>query len=973
MKFRIFSILVLYLFFPIFIKSSISTKVPSFVFSENEDSKIETPEEFQNVKFLTNINVQDGDEKATRYLAAVGTVDFVANAFAAADYFYLGASSATPGTSALVRIKLNLGSSPDLNSLEFLPLAAITAYLNGIKENKKAVKKNNPIYNKRVDKLTLQVRNPILTLSDATTVDGGFGGNPIGAGKCVCLIDDLADGSSVKTNIIEINDSDATLKTTAGVIGLAASLDKIIAAVKSNANNFVDGNAGFAVLIQEESKLKPINAQTGDKAGNLAFKFDLTQGVLFAITQNAKNTVDLGDMYWDSTLKRLFIGLKSVERDNNTLDGGGISILVGRFDDAGALKIEPVVILSQNIFDPGLDDATKIFAFYKAAGAAADAHCDTFKLKTMVTSTNKNYLIVNSDSSLDATDKKNRVYALPILGTKLSDGTTVTPVENVGKVVKKNNYDAVVASNADMTLSTDAAAIVGGGDLPIPDDGIVSDIYIVNDTVFVALQGTRNIAVNESGIFKSTAIFSSNGKIRIWSPWQRVMGNIDKVYGFGFDISGANYWYLTDDGANINTAKVTQWGKGKALSGLMGNGLTEILRDEFIQVNAGVHQMFNFDEYTPSIARTAAADRMSFMAALGYKKIALIQSGAADGNNAFTPTNLFEKTGGGQNTFILSGQALSDIGPICCADVSRIQEENKGWIFVGGYNGLAVLRQADGNGWDGRVNQAVVDLATVAGWTFKEIGDFSNIRKIFISGGFCNVMTLDKIYRFVMAANKFDDPVSAVLAEDDITPPPGYLLDMIVFHRDAGGAGDTRLLVATTHGLFYSNIIIDAPGNKTPVWTRVNLNSGTALSKPVSHLSFVDVQKGGYTTNGNLYVLATDFSLNMATVYRFNVQNGLITAIKENSGTDYFYSIGELRSNFVTDGALGFSMLSKHFDKTQFLRSIRMISDQSSIRTAESNINLDLESSAHNIGLMALNTASGGWVIPGDWGIRVSE
>ncbi|KKP24502.1 MAG: hypothetical protein SZ59_C0002G0348 [candidate division TM6 bacterium GW2011_GWF2_28_16] len=976
------------LLFFYYLNSSISTEVVNFVLTQDKEAKIEIPKEFEHVKFLANLEIQEADKTITRYLAGLGTASFAANAFYAANYFYLGASSPNPGTSAIVNIRLNAGTTPDLNTLEFVPLAPQTAYLNGIKENDKYVKKDNPVYDKRIDKLTLQSNKPVVTLLDQTNIEGWVSGNPVLAGECVCLIDNQADGSSVKTNIIKINDSNNA--ATNSVVGLAATSDKIIAAVKSNAGSFGDDNAGFAVLIQEDSKLKPINAQTGDNAGNLAVKLAVGADLLFAIDQAAASAgvdaAELGDMYWDSSLQRLFIGLKNAKKDNGLVAGGIVSILVGRFNDNGSLAIEPAISLTSALFT--LDSVNHILGFY----SNNDLRADVYKLKTMTTSTNKNYLIVNS--SVGLAQEKNKIYALPILGIKLSDGTTVTPVANVGKVASKNNHDAVVAANADMTLAGDAAALVGGGALPTsPDDAAVkvTDIYVVNDTVFVSLSGDRTLDIHgnvmESGIFKSTAILNANGEIRAWSPWQRVMGNTDKVYGFGFDVTGANYWYFTGaDAANANTAKITQWGKGVAQAGTMGNGLTTILKDEFTQANAGVHQIFNFDEYTPSIARTGAADRMSFMACLGYKKIALVQTGAnvnAGGINAFTPTNLFEE---GVNTFILNDQALNDLGPICCADVSRVNAvADSGWLFVGGYNGIAVLRKGGdvvgvrGKGWDGRVDQAAVNLATVAGWSFKEIGNFSNVRKLLADspdgGLWFYVMTMNNLYRFEMDSEKFkDSAVVADLLARTITPPPGYLLDMLIFRRENQ---DTRLLVATTQGLFYSNAINDANVDKigvnAPVWTRVNLNSGTAFSKPVAHLSFIDVQKGGYTTNGNLYALAADLALNMATVYRFDVNAGVITATKENSGTDYFYSFGELRSNFTTDGALGFSMLSKHFDKVQFLRSIRMSYIQSYIRSTETNLNLNVESNAYNIGVMTLNTASGGWVIPGDWGIRVSE
>ncbi|MFH1461381.1 MAG: hypothetical protein ABIF12_00320 [bacterium] len=929
-------------------------------------------QEFRSISETQRIEKDLQDEDVKYIYINKPLLNYAATAFYGADYFYLGATDVNAQDYSLMRAKINQGATVSQNTVEFVALSPQQVYLNGIKENENLVKRDNPIYNKRILDLTLQGRNPILTLQDATDVNGVN----FGIQKVVCLVDFPNDGSSVKTNEIEIND--ANNNPTDGVVGLAASTDKIFAAVKSQAGSFGDGDGGFAVLISKDSKLKPIDAVAGNENANLAVKLDLTADILFAMTQDASNGVDFGDMYWDANLQRLFIGLIDAGRSNAVNNGGAVSVLVGRLD-GNQLIIESVINLNQALFS--LNQKTDIVGFY--FNAIGNILSSAYKLRTMKTSTNKNYLIVNGATGLVATDDwKNRVYALPVVGALQSDGTN-TLVANIGKVADKNNinHDVVVANNAGMTLRDDIAAKVGAGALPIPNNIGAEDMFVVNDSVFVSVAQDRFDATHEAGIFRSTALFDQNGNIRAWTPWQRVAGTIDKVYGSGFDMNSGNFWYFTESAGVKNTVKVTQWGKSLSYTGLMGNGLVDLLADEFIQNNAGVHQVFNFDEKTPSIARTGVADEVSFMAGLGYKKIALVQTGAATAGPIFTPTQAqYVKD---TNVFVIQDEALSDLGPICCTDISRGLGAANGWLFVGGYNGVAVWRESGnagtaGNGWDGQVGSGAVDfsvlIAAPNNFSFKEIGDFSQVRKLVAKAGFLYIMSLDSINRFTMVANKFDDAVTAPLNVKTITPPPGYLLDMIVFYR---AGGDTRLLVATTQGLFYSNAINDVDADKTgvnaPIWTQVALTSGTGLSSPVTHLSFLDVQKGGYSTNGNLYALAADLSLNLATVYRFDVQNGIINPIKENSGTDYFYSVGELRTNFLTDGALGYTTLSKHFGTTDFLRKIWMIDSQSSIRRLESAINLDLESSAYNVGVMVQNTASGAWVVPGDWGIRVNE
>jgi len=419
----------------------------------------------------------------------------------------------------------------------------------------------------------------------------------------------------------------------------------------------------------------------------------------------------------------------------------------------------------------------------------------------------------------------------------------------------------------------------------------------------------------------------------------------------------------------------------------MGNGLVELLSKEFTQSNGGVHRVFNFDENTFGLRRNDGKSicRSSLMVATGLNKIAVVKTGFYkhdNGNGAFTPTDVkFTKEEINQNVFVFEGDDLQNFGPVCCAELSRIADKNNGWLFVGGWGGLAVLRNSEnGNGWDGREDGEDVDFAK---FTFKKLNkkdksSFSQVRKLVadncMDNQFLYIMTSDKIYRFIMGAKKFAIVPTEQLEEDEILPPPGVLLDMIIYYSVNE---DARLLVATTDGLFYSDKIDNSLADKVPTWTKVTVAPDVPLAGPVVHLHFIDKQKGGYTTDGNLYALVADLSLSLATIYRFDVGvtggDPYINPIQEVGGAYYFYSIGELRNNFVTDGALGYMMLPKHFDKTEFLRKFKMISSQSSIRYDEKSIDLDLDSDSYNVGIMVQNTASGAWVVPGDWGIRVNE
>ncbi len=998
LKFGFILVFISFLFcFQVF--SALERRLLSAFFIPEQDISIDLLSEEDNLskgEKLFREKILKGEMRA---ISVDDNIQFDKTVFGGANYFYLGAGQniAPSGMSALVSVYLQPGITAAQNSLEFVPLASQKIVLNEQSLGGDYIEIDSPIYNSRITNLTLMGNYPVVTITNPNIVH-----NPdsyLGPNKNVYLINDLQTGRFVKTNEVEINDSDGNL--TNGAVGFASNGGSIFVAVrpKTGDGNFGEANSGFAVLVQDEKKLKPINATTGDRTGNQAFNLNLNVDRLLAI-QNPVLVGDrngFGDMYWDSNLQRLFIGLVDVRRADQTDAGGVVSFLVARVSQNGALIIEPAVGLQEEFFDD--DETYHVVGFYNTLMNNDDVRASIRKVRTLHTSTGKSYIILESEiAEPPAVAPRIKIHALPIVSLVRNDGTAID-AQNVGKIAQRDIATNVVdfenvINGANQLLQVDNAvnvndflkATVGAGELPTTN---LQGLFVVGDSVFACVSGNRTDPdTQETGIFRSTAIFSNNGQIRAWTPWQRVMGNIDKVFGAGLDTTLGDYWYLTGD--NQNVVKVTQWGKSVASAGLMGNGLVDLLSEEFTQENAGVHQVFNFDEKTPSIARNNPANELSFMVATGFGKVALIETGAG---SPFTPTQNKFQTTAPQNVFVKEEDVLSEIGPICCADVSRVQAANKGWLFVGGDGGIAVLRDAQGYGWDGRRGEAAINLQNISAFTFKKLikndnNSFSQVRKIICQGDtqYLYIMIVNKLYRVLMDPDKFKDANPDDLDEKEISTPHGNLLDMMIFYRVGN---NIRLLVATTKGLFCSNDIDDHDINQNTNWTAVQVPGslpGTfvPITDPVVHLSFISNEKGGFTTNGNLYVLAADFVLNLAKIYRFDIWNvnlyidpanppDYIRHIPETAGTNYFYSVGELRTNFVTDGAFGYHLLSKHFGQTNFVRKINFRLDQTYMRKFENDIDLDVPGNAYNVGIMFQNSASGAWVVPGDWGIRVNE
>ena len=891
-------------------------------------------------------------------------VTFDKNAFASENFYFLGANNTDKNeySLSLATLYTDTTVTPNETKCKFSGIAPETTYVN--QASATGEKQVNPIYNADVKHLTLMGAFPIVVLG--TRNPNYTHADTAGVNQTICFLDDRIAGSIINVNEVKLTDSGGDTNYTSSIAGLAASTNRIFAAVAPSESSgiFGDTGSGIAVVKHSDNKLIPIDATTGE-SGNKAQALPSQTN----ITTNNHITI-----HWDSTLSRLFVGLY-LQRDSG--NASFCSLLVGRISN-DILTLEKIV----NPDNVPEDVLTPIIA---GKNRDSDTYNIIHHIKTMHTSTGKSYVIINSElSSSDPSSVKNKVYALPIAHKTYNDDTTPSDA-NIGKITKKadSTQKEIVTQGSEMTINTNATAHVGGGDEESDVNETPSSIenmFVVGDSLFICCAGTNG---NQKGIFYSTAIFDENGLIRTWTPWQRTMGVTDKVHGGILNYTSGNYWYLTKTTNEWDTVKVTQWAKHT------NDPLVELrstLGTEFTQANGGVHQIFDFDEQTTGFT----SNEFSMMVATGYKKVTLIQTG--EDSTGFIPV-LNSEIVDSDHLKTYATTDIQELGSICCAEVSRSNLADKGWLFVGGYNGVAVLRKSDGKGWNASTGLSALTTLD-SNYSFKKIGNFSNVIKLICNGTYLYILTPNYLYRIEMAKEKFDDSETTALNEsDNIIASTTYLslntnasfLDFII----SGKLG----LIATTEGLYRTKNTSnsgDISGSLTQArnWTEVKttIDSTEYSLGTVTHLCPISLTKGSFSTGGNLYVLAGNISKDLSTIFRFNVTNASTTidndtvkpiaeikAASTDSDRAHFYAIGKFRSAFVTDGSLGFHSLPKHFGQTDYLRKINMLSNSNSIRINDTIINLDYESSAYNIGMPVKNTASGIWVIPGDWSIRANE
>lgn len=812
-----------------------------------------------------------------------------------------------------------------------------------------------------------------------------------------------------------------------GVAGLAASTDKIFAAVHKLANGWGDlANAtknlrGIALLVRSADG-KTLEQRGVDKtsaAGAKSFIIDVTAKDEASVVVGDANKIvafyktgatskiavaEVGQdvtMYWDSTLERLYVGLTDVHRDDPSKEGGACALYVGR-DDGTTFTLAPVYSgLKSGTLTANKD--TYIGAFYgdgKVDGGQADVRLSVRNINALHTSTGKHYLLVNHVVTKGVSvaggvlvpNVVDGVYALPII---TGDTTTVANNGTASGVAAgiANGVVPVLATMPEITQqllivggltsayqefpgATAAAAAIGMTYSSPFDCAYVSDMFTVGDAVYIGMSGYKN---QDMGMYKSAALFDVNGFIMGWTPWERVMGNISRVFGGRLDNTSGSYGFLTnEDGGtatssepdkfywNANTIGATKWQPG-----LIGAKLAEL----FPQASGGVNQVYAFDEYTPGFK----PGKFSMIVALGYDSVAVIITGEWK-YGKLVPTLEFTK---GTTVFTFTSAeypVLKEIAPLYLAEVSRSRAGATGWLFVGGGNGVAVLSDTDGNGWDAKIGltgdnvRAALGGVTPPTMTFKKLNltgaDLTDVRKIVCTSSFLDIITRTGYFSTRLFADNFKGEAVArtvgtttvtvdTVGWNEVTCPKittGFAYTDMIF------LDGTTFLVGTTKGLFCGKF-----GATNEVTDMVEVGS----LGPVLYLNYLPTVKGGVKQlSGNLYVLAANFLLNTGKVYRFTVDGtqplvaDMVKSIKDDASP--FIDLGAFRNKFVTDGSLGYELYSKDVDH-DVLASLYTIAKASTNSSIVSYLGLDLTTN-YKVDLACRNPVTGALMLPGDWG-----
>lgn len=921
--------------------------------------------------------IPGNSKKNGSFTFSVGPHAFMFNQDLKALVFYVAANEAKEKNKFAIARALATEETPQ-EKIKFEPMAPKRASINGND-------RPNPLFGAKISHLALLGALPVVVKDGATNV----------------ILFRTLKGNDL---LVSPTLRDANNKNTGGIIGLQTIGNNIIiAAIKNNKGNvFGSPDSGIALIQyskhevskqggdkkQQKIELRVLNADPDDTTTKVNKAAPLTNGSsVLKINNDVTILSNIIDIRYSKALNRFYITLQV--KANTAAGSGARALVVGRVQQ-GKIILEPIVP------DSALTGDNQI-----VGTAMPDAIVSLYNVRTMNTSTHLDYLIVVGGNGT-ADTVANRVFALPLvnkmkiakkLGAENTHGTLAAVNQdpknffNEGSFFNGRAFTQAATQPSELFTMNDEAALAGAGPLPLAAGEQITDLFVAGDSVFATI-GAPFDGVTEPGLYYSQALFDNKGRIKSWTPWVRTAGTQDQIFGALLNPFDGNFWFMTGKNpTNVTTIKRTTWGLGSSHGlGMESTGLIAYLASKFKQEQGGLHGVFDLPR------TTAGLNNFSLMLTTGLGKIAFIESGRIEGgffratsgdfvtNNVKTFDGSFPQASPSTKVALVAGGALRDIGPIITAIVATKNATDRHWFVVGGTGGVAILADAQGMGWQGSMS-SLADLPT--GLSFKQLGNYSFVRKLISDGTFLYVLTDKTLDRIELSAPhiKSGNIQRVMLAAQGLLPGTtdnGSFADVLISGKFA--------LLATSQGLFRvgnGGDITTATSVQAVDWQYVETPESAGPVLKLYPLS-TTANEQDVALNGQVYALNAYIGMLQATLNRYDLvlpssisttTMQLVPDLYVKGIISSFIDFSNFRNSCTMQGSRLFSTNSLDIQSKLFAQLLPSGIKSGAFHAIHGSIQLPLMLSSPGtiIGSVLRRSASGGLLIWGDFGLRVNE
>lgn len=656
------------------------------------------------------------------------------------------------------------------------------------------------------------------------------------------------------------------------IVGLDANRCFIFAAVTPTAGAFgTAADSGVAVVAIDQCTLT-LN-QTAAVPGDMGIKAQQLDNNSTQLKIGATATVAIqnnaAQLLWDDQLERLYAGVSLQVTGAALGTDGGLSTLVGT---VGECPEKGTLVFSKIAPDTAFTAGNVTSIVGVIPNIAFPASLTVNRLGMMHCSTGPSYLIVNGGNGTAG----NQIFALPLVDKcDAQDPEQGLEADKTIYDVTTHRFRVPATTTAGLAQSTDLAAMVGNGPIPILPTQTISYMQVIGDAVYISLKIPQDVN-NETGILYSQALFDNEGKIKSWTPWTK---RVWPICGFPNSPSNAQVSFfavdavtgkvIAVDGTPQKTVRITEWDDGKNCDPCATNcSLAAMINRSLCQ---GSYSVLDLDQSTTGIDASIPF-RYALFGGTDKVDFALTSSSRAP----TAPYNINQTYGIPSPQKVTVDYCCPDFfletelsGCVTSLEYSRRTGMNANYFFAGTDNGLYVFAHADGTGF--LVTElGLLSAAPFTTGTWHKIAAFSGaITDIKTSGNTLYVMT------FATSCDvPFHSEVKRIDFTNDLTTmfAPGNITTIAT-------SGTTSTSAALQSTLLFTQMeIIQTADNGTQEQLVLTTNNGIFQSKRTGGVqAAVSEADANWTLllNNTLFygIGAVDNASILSTVWPFSAQD----------------------------------------------------------------------------------------------------
>lgn len=551
----------------------------------------------------------------------------------------------------------------------------------------------------------------------------------------------------------------------------------------------------------------------------LATQIKLTGGSVLqtAVGECSAGADNLSGFHWDDDLKALYFGVTINAKDTGAHDH--CFLVMAKFGEDNPTPGTGVTFAP--FLPQGNNDNVLCLQRINAGGVSIK------NVKTLTTAAGKKYLVVqlsyNGETTVLNTPNSRSIYCFPIAddsGVAFADrgkGASVATTNVVSRgTIAATALATYATSNSESfgtvlplaaSVASDVRSLVGGNSAPAANFANILDMKMVADSVLIVCGGASAASVDGTarhGAWMSSPIYNAAGEINGWTPWARVfasgalsgqaLGNISNLY-VGTD--GVVYFVAGNDAAAVvNQVGCQKWNNMNSnYFGTASNFVNKLKADFGTNNPIWFSKEFLSSAYDGGFGADGA--KLAGITILGARnKVALISSA-----RYATTFGVKNDSTDAENykTFAVP------VGSVLCAEMTRINDDaaayaTRGFIFVGGDNGLFVLRKNDGSGFDIRPDQAALGTlnTTFADFSFQRVPGINEaVFRLVATPNFLLVLTMTHLYRIRM--DSLADPFNQALPTTALNMFASGILAQVEKNIDLSNLATTQNVTANKY------------------------------------------------------------------------------------------------------------------------------------------------------------------------------